>query len=279
MQALYPDLPQVQPEELAELRTLGQIIEHLGQGTPAPVKKKAESLEPALEHNIKRSLVRLAPLPAPDLLEFSLPANHVCLIGDDGSPTSVELAQALSERGWKVVLLSHPLASATQRPDANGFNQVLLQDMSEEHLQQQLAAIGPVGAFIHLNPRLSDATEAKAVVKHVFFMAKHLKQSLNAAASTGRSCFMTVARLDGEFGLGGAADFSATGGAIGGGLFGLTKTLNLEWPQVFCRAVDLAPDLDPGQAVQRILAELYDPNRLIVEVGYGPQGRATLTSE
>jgi hypothetical protein len=42
--------------------------------------------------------------------------------------------------------------------------------------------------------------------------------------------------------------------------------------------VDLAPDLDPGQATQRILAELHDPNRLIVEVGYGSQGRVTLTS-
>jgi hypothetical protein len=146
--------------------------------------------------------------------------------------------------------------------------------MSEEHLQQQLAAIGPVGAFIHLNPSLTDAEGAKAVVKHVFFLAKHLQGSLNAAASTGRSCFMTVTRLDGEFGLGGG-EFEA----ISGGLFGLVKTLNLEWPQVFCRAVDLAPDLDPGQAVQHILAELHDPNRLIVEVGYGAQGRTTLTSE
>ena len=30
MQSLYPDLPKLKPEELAELRTLGQIVEHIG---------------------------------------------------------------------------------------------------------------------------------------------------------------------------------------------------------------------------------------------------------
>ena len=30
MQTRYPDLPKLKPEELAELRTLGQIVEHIG---------------------------------------------------------------------------------------------------------------------------------------------------------------------------------------------------------------------------------------------------------
>ena len=38
-------------------------------------------------------------------------------------------------------------------------------------------------------------------------------------------------------------------GAVDGGLFGLTKTLNLEWESVFCRALDLSPDLDAAQSV------------------------------
>ena len=59
----------------------------------------------------------------------------------------------------------------------------------------------------------------------------------------------------------------------------MTKTLHLEWETVFCRAVDLAPDLDAELAAQYILAELYDPNRLIVETGYSLQGRTTLVSE
>ena len=215
-------------------------------------------------------------------MEFSLAADHICLITDDGGPVSVELAQALSSQGWKVVALGFPSTIVAARvPWPQEIDRVLLADMSENHLQQQLAAIssyGPVGAFIHLNPYNGEGgfpESEKAIVKHVFFLAKHLQPALTTASHSGRSCFLAVTHLDGEFGLGQTADY----GAIGGGLFGLTKTLHLEWETVFCRAVDLAPDLDAELAAQYILAELYDPNRLIVETGYSLQGRTTLVSE
>ena len=111
-------------------------------------------------------------------------------------------------------------------------------------------------------------------MKQVFFLAKHLKGSLTQAANLGRSAFLTVVRLDGAFGLGQWTDFSA----IAGGLFGLTKTLSHEWPSVFCRVVDLSPDLTVGQAIQFILAELHDPDQALVEVANGPHGRVTLTA-
>ena len=114
----------------------------------------------------------------------------------------------------------------------------------------------------------------KAIVKEVFLLAKHLKDSLSAAASAGRSYFMTVARLDGEFGLG-----SGSFGAISGGLFGLTKTLSHEWQSVYCRALDLVPHIDPDTVVHYIIAELQDPNRLITEVAYGLRGRMTLVGD
>jgi hypothetical protein len=83
---------------------------------------------------------------------------------------------------------------------------------------------------------------------------------------------MTITRLDGEFGLSEAAEFTP----INGGLFGLVKTLNLEWEAVFCRAVDIIPAMDPRQVVSCILAELQDPNRLVTEVGYTQSERSTL---
>jgi acyl transferase domain-containing protein len=169
------------------------------------------------------------------------------------------------------------------------INGVVLADMSEEHLQQQLNAIankyGSIGTFIHLNPLtqsnpdniLSHISE-KAILKHVFLMAKHLKKSLNEAALQGRSCFLTVTRLDGEFGLG-QSDHTINASVISGGLFGLAKTLNLEWEPVFCRAVDLHPEMDEDKATENIIAELHDPNRLIAEVGYTLEGRNTLVAE
>ncbi|MUG99159.1 hypothetical protein F7734_45465 [Scytonema sp. UIC 10036] len=225
------------------------------------------------------------PLSTPDFWEFPLPESRTCLLTDDGSSTTNKLAQMLTERGWQVVVLSFPPnIIADRQPLPQGVNRIMLNDSSEEQLQQQLAIIsdtyGSIGSFIHLHPvsqqlqtdRVSYPKSEKSILKYVFLLAKHLKQSLNSAAQTGRSSFLTVARLDGEFGLGARIDFSA----LSGGLFGLTKTLNLEWEQVFCRAIDLSPELNAEAMAHCILSEMHDPNSLILEVGYNLQGRVTL---
>jgi NAD(P)-dependent dehydrogenase (short-subunit alcohol dehydrogenase family) len=195
------------------------------------------------------------------------------------------MAQALAGIGWRVVVLTFPHQGAAGAALPGVAGQVALRELSEEHLAATLqtvaATYGPVGAFVHLHPPMSSnlvgggvnfAPEEEAIVKHVFLLARSLKQSLNEAARAGRSFFVTVVRLDGAFGLGQESDYSA----LGGGLFGLTKSLNLEWEPVFCRAIDLSSNISPEQAAQHIVAEIYDPNRLITEVGYSAQGRVTL---
>ncbi|MDZ8104028.1 MAG: SDR family NAD(P)-dependent oxidoreductase [Nostoc sp. DedQUE12a] len=300
---LYPDLPKLNAETLAQVPTLGQLLGYIqeglgtrdwgqgGQGgnfsplsSPSPLSLPM----PHPQSRILRSPVRLKYLPEPDVLDFTLPDEHIALLTDDGSLTTVKLAQILYKRGWKIVVLSFPQSLiAQQLPLPEGISRVVLADLTEEHLQEQLTAIatnyGQIAAFIHLNPsnheNSSDGVRylesEKAILRHVFLIAKYLKEPLNQAATQGRSCFVTVARLDGEFGLGQKTNF----GAIGAGLFGLTKTLNQEWESVFCRAIDLSPDLDPQTSAQHIFAELQDPNLLVVETGYSPQGRVTLVCE
>ena len=146
-----------------------------------------------------------------------------------------------------------------------------------------MATYGPISTFLHLHPRLPvplDGTRLypeadKAIVRQVFLMAKHLKQTLTEAAHGSRSNFFTITALDGAFGLGRRLH-SQTFSAMTGGLFGLTKTLGHEWPNVFCRGIDVSPELTPAQVVQSILAELHDPNSMIAEVGYASDGRTTL---
>jgi len=290
MQEMYPDLPKPNLEDLGELRTIGQIVEYL-QKLAGDEKKKSQQQscdEPAkLNNNTLRRQVKLKTLPQPDFLDFTLPEGHIGLLTDDGTLTTSKLAKSLIEKGWKVVVLSFPPSLIPQQaPLPAGVIRVVLSDLSEEHLQQQLSAIaanyGAISAFIHLNPifevsyngKIPYLEEEKAIVKHVFFMAKHLKQSLNQAARRGRSCFCTVVRLDGAFGLGRYVNF----GPISAGLFGLTKTLNWEWQQVFCRAIDLSPTIDAEESAHNIIAELHDPNLYITEVAYGLQGRVTLIS-
>lgn len=221
----------------------------------------------------------------PDRLIFSLPEPFICLLTDDGSLTTANLAQSLIKQGWPVVVLSFPPSVLSKpSPLPTGIKRFVLPELTEASVEQQLDKItktyGSIGAFIHLHPCFSLTTfneihylEAdKMIVKQVFFMAKHLKKSLTEAASQGYGCFITAARLDGMFGLGQKNNFSA----IAAGLFGLTKTVNLEWPSVFCRAIDLSPAVSPEPSAQYILAELHDPNRRIFEVGYSERGRATL---
>jgi hypothetical protein len=182
------------------------------------------------------------------------------------------------------VLLSFPPNVVMPKPREMPANvaQATFDVMADAALQAQLAAIteahGPVGAFIHLHPAFDADAQVlrfdereRNVVKQVFLMAKYLQPALTAAAARGRAAFMTVTRLDGALGLGGTNDYSV----IGGGLPGLTKSLSLEWEHVFCRAVDLDPITSPEDAAQAVVAELHDPNRLIVEVGRGPNSRVT----
>ncbi|WP_107669436.1 hypothetical protein [Cyanothece sp. BG0011] len=232
--------------------------------------------------------MKLIPLPAPDFWDFAANTCKTCLLTDDGSATTTQVAQCLINQGWQVGVLSFPDFLIPSRPSLpSTVQRFTLTHLSEEHLQEQLSNVvetyGLIGNFIHLHP-LHDVlphqghtrvNPNKAIVKQVFLLAKHLKSSLHQAASQGRACFLTLAHLDGEFGLSGNQEFSP----ISGGLFGLTKTLNLEWQSVFCRSLDISPDLDEGTTAQIILAELHDPNTLIQEVGYTPKGRVTLDCE
>jgi NAD(P)-dependent dehydrogenase (short-subunit alcohol dehydrogenase family) len=234
---------------------------------------------------VERNQVRLSILPIPDRLKLHLPDGQIGLVTDDGTELTTNLVQTLTQKGWKIVVLSFPSSVLPQSaPLPADVPRVRLQTLTEAELEQQLAMIaatyGSIAGFIHLHPSFQlPATQGltfleaeKDIVKQVFFMAKHLKPMLNQAATQGHSCFYTVARLDGAFGFERTNNF----GAIAAGLFGLTKSLGHEWQSVYCRAIDLSPALDAVQSAQCIAVELEDPDRTIREVGYGTQGRMTL---
>ena len=299
LQDAFPELPQPDMEELAEqeLRTLAQVasyMQSLGGGASVVTEKKKPSsaVNLALESlPLPRLPAQLQHLPTPDWWEMS--QDQICVLTNDGSAVTAQLAQCLLERGWKVAVLGFPtslIPSPIPLPD--GVHRFTLAGASDAELGQSLdaiaAQIGTPTTFIHLHPSTNMPTSEiafsatdKAIVKQVFFMAKHLKKFLNQ--STSRSAFFTIARLDGAFGL--AQSSLSEGGKpsefspIPAGLFGLTKTLGFEWPSVFCRAMDLSPTLPVQRSVDYILAELHDPNRQLMEVAYGPQGRTTLIAE
>lgn len=217
-------------------------------------------------------------------MNFDLAPGQCCLLTDDGTFLTTQTLRQLEAQGWPVVVLRFPVEVVPWNYSLpEDARRIQLANLSEEDLQAALAEVtrryGSPAVFVHLHPSgdlglgegLHFTERGKQVLQAVFLLAKHLKEPLNQAAQRGRAALMLAARLDGEFGLG-EGDYDP----ISGGLFGLAKSLNLEWEAVFCRAVDLSPYLDPAQAAALLLSELLDPNRRIVEVAHSPGGRTTL---
>lgn len=295
MQEKFPDLPPAEMETIAGLHTLQQVVDFFTrpgvETAPAPAAAElnagtgTETSEsyPA----IPRRVVRTSPLPQPDWMDLPLPEMPICVLTNEGTALTANLAKKLIDEGWQVVVLSFPKFVATSGVMLpSSTYHFALDNLEEEHLSQRLADIrqkvGPVSVFIHLD--LPKPVEAHAgelvflpadrnILKHVFLVAKHLKEDLERGALMGFSAFVTVTQLDGALG----ANLTGNIAPVSAGLYGLVKTLSLEWENVFCRAIDLDPALEDERAATLIFNELHDPNRRITEVGLTAQGRMTLT--
>ena len=280
-------------DSAAEVAALGQVYDGTAltrwereSDLPSP-RGRGVGGEGAPQWAAPTSPATLVRLPLPDRLETPVPDGWSCVITDDGTPTAAALAAALAARGWQPVVLRLPTSLVGARPALPpGVGRVALHDLSEGQLEQALRMIaegyGPVGGFIHLHPQpaalphttdlLNDSEQQ--IVRLIFLAAKLLAPTLTTAGRSGRSLFMAVTRMDGELGTGTGRAVSP----VGGGLFGLVKTVHQEWAGVFCRGIDLSPEIGAEQSAQMIVAESSDPDLRLVEVGYGPRGRATLAA-
>jgi hypothetical protein len=138
--------------------------------------------------------------------------------------------------------------------------------------------LGNPAGFIHLHPQSSGeglfSDRESELIKQVFLIAGSLKTDLIQSVPNSRKIFLTVTRTDGKLGFSNKNSFQE-----GSGLSGLVKSLNWEWPDVFCRAVDLAYEIDLEKASQVLLQEIHDPDQGLLEVGISASARVTLIRE
>lgn len=114
---------------------------------------------------------------------------------------------------------------------------------------------------------LSLTSPSGSALQVAFLLAKLLGSRLRSNQS-GRSFFLAITQLDGRFGTRLGAR-----GWLDRGISGLTKTLALEWPEVFCRTVDLAHNMAPEGSVSSLFEELQDPDTRLLETGWDVSGR------
>ena len=299
MQEQYPELPSIGADELVELRTLEQIIGAFkADGTQSqPEIQAASNPESAPSEELKESgiatyLVTIQALPKPDQVAFEYPQGSSIVLTDDGTQRTQALTKALQAKGLEVSLIhigrngkkAEADVSAETSSDVKQYRLSAVNDEAVQALMEQVISKNDkLVGFVHLEPghngngkKTIDISEKNAErLKSVFLMARHLKAPLAQTAGQARPAFLTVTQMDGQFGLNG---YKSTD-PYPGGFAGLTKTLRLEWPSVFCRAIDIHPDVDAQAAAQVILDEIHDADLRLTEVGYTPAGRFTVALE
>lgn len=278
-------LPAIEAETLSELRTLGQIVEIMSSQKAAPedlpaneevvVKKKVD------QRTLGVTPVKLISLPEADRLDFKVSQSRPIVVTDEGTELTSQFVTALSQKGWNVVLWQFPetLIPTKNREIPKEVIQVQQENQSLDSIKPLVDRIrdqhGLISGFIHLHP-LQESNEAfpkteRGLVKQIFFLAGAIKADITTINPESRSLFLTVTRIDGQLGLKNHQSFQESSG-----FSGLVKTLHWEWPEVFCRAVDLDPELTQNDQIARLLSEIQDPDFSLVEVGLGSQGRVTI---
>jgi NAD(P)-dependent dehydrogenase (short-subunit alcohol dehydrogenase family)/acyl carrier protein len=265
LQEKLPDAPAIKPEHLGTLHDLRQIVAFLstapanGHAPPVDAKPQAaatvakevaahgarpfdaaRSVE--LTASLERSLLRAEPLDLTQPRETIrlLPGSEILVTNDDPI-----LARALEDRlkydGYRPRLVDLAALSAQPRP----------------------AALS--GLVIVAPPQGGDESFLKNALFGLQWAASGLRQTTRQSGSL----FVTVSRLDGAFGL------IAGPQSADGGLAGLCKTVRHEWPEVHCKALDLAADFAHVEdAASALVEEMFLAGPM--EVGLSRSGRCLL---
>jgi NAD(P)-dependent dehydrogenase (short-subunit alcohol dehydrogenase family)/acyl carrier protein len=250
-----PGLPEVDPSQIPNLQTLGQVLEFIEQhgggngdggvdaaGGNGAGRSSATASQPA---TIERAVVRELPAPADgtSLLAGLEPGAAVAVV--DGGELGLALADRLRERGLAAVA-----AADTDRE------------------VEEAEAVIYCGGLIEL----AGADEAIAISRRAFGLARRVAARLGERGGA----FVTVQDTGGDFGLSGRAGERCWLC----GLAGLAKTAALEWPRTAVRAIDLERGGRRADELARALEqELFDGGAEL-EVGLHADGtRTTLTCE
>ncbi|HET6359880.1 SDR family NAD(P)-dependent oxidoreductase, partial [Streptomyces sp.] len=283
MQERFGELVAAGPEQLGELRTLRHIVDFMAGGTDASVAAQtsapqaadATAPEPAADNSragIGRAQAALVTLATPDLLVGAYPEGSGALVVDDGADLAPVVVNRLIESGRHVHVLRLPgvaqRVSGVKDHSLSGWGVTELADRMEEILADRISLVVDLSAA-----HGGEWTESVRRLAHSLLVAKHAVEPLNTAATAGRAAFVTVTRLDGAFGLGGVDEELAPAG----GVAGLVKTLAVEAPQLFTRALDLAPALTPEACADLVLSEVHDAVTDTVQVGHDGTRRVGLT--
>jgi NAD(P)-dependent dehydrogenase (short-subunit alcohol dehydrogenase family) len=289
-----PEAPQVKPEHLGTLHTLKDVADFLGAGSGAKRVNRQEAptdLTPSLdillttnterkEHAAEQNTAPARDFPEPSrqaviaapapTARISLPGNQervdrsiLQIVDLDTTIPRPRVPLAAGDEVW-VVGDPDPLTeTATDLLAAQGF------------IAKAFGWSGPAPLKIPTTLAglilLAPEQPLPSLNRKAFEWLKLVGPQLRSAGRNGAASLVTVARLDGAFGL---ADLAPETDPTSGGLAGLAKTARHEWAEVSCKAVDLAPGIPYPEAAAALVDEFLSLGP--VEVGIDGKNRCTL---
>ncbi|MBU2970962.1 SDR family NAD(P)-dependent oxidoreductase [Pseudoalteromonas sp. C2R02] len=289
VQETITDLPDLNPEDLAELRTLGEIVTHMQSkagGTTdtseVAAVKKPEAVSQVVEKvaGAPSATVAISRLTAVNKISQNTKGANA-LVVNDGSEAAVELSENLINTGWNVTVLSPSwVTTQSSKTLSNAINEITISSVDEAQIGEIISNNAQLDSVIYLHPESTiDSIVYPQASKQGLELAFILAKLCNVkAAKVTRASFMVVTHQGGQIGFE-SNDVSVD--LVQGGLNGLVKTLSHEWTEagVFCRAIDVASSLSATTVSNIITDELADVDTVLSEVGYDETGRLTLIGE
>ena len=303
VQETIPDLPELNPEDLAELRTLGEIVSYMqSKVTPTePTPPGAKAGIPASQaiteiaanfQGAPSATVELTALSSINKIvqDVTQQGGANALIVDDGTGAAVALSGKLVKAGWNVTALKPNWVTTTSKKAfAKSVNVIEIgnsdKSLDEAQVKDIIEKNEQLDTVIYLQglgvkgKNKVDAIAYPEAAKQGLMLAFVLaKLSKVKTATKARASFVVVTRQGGTLGFANV-DESATqvkadvnADLVQAGLAGLVKTINHEWnagdDSVFCRVVDLSAKLAADKAATIISDELLDIDTSIVEVAH-----------
>ena len=248
MRERAPGLREVKPTELAALRTLGQIVDHMrSHGTQSngpAVGAGAKAMDAPLPRDasaIERFAVREIPAPAVGMALAGVLAAGRIVVTDEGTGLATAIVTRLGANGVRATVVSHVPVDAE------------------------------VVVFLGGMRAVSTVDEAVAVNREAF----HATRAVAARFAAEGGVLVTVQDTGGDFGLSGR---DATRAWLGG-VSALARTAAREWPSASVKAIDCERG---GRSVDAVAAAIV--NEILgggstLEVGLHADGaRTTLAS-
>ncbi len=273
-----PDLPPVPPELMGSLKTLAQIVEYLS-GTPKKDladQKTAPTASPGHVDTVEESLDRLPKDDAgfsPEYLAANIGRKVVSIVD---SPRVQNNRLTLPATGTVYIT-----------DDTTGLSQAIADGFASLNIKAKMISDEMLSDIVNGETRLKNAAGLVIVSKNMLHDHRFLKDAfalthrmaldlLESGAQDG-ALFATITRLDGAFGFKGRG----IADPLQGGLAGLAKTAAMEWENVCCRAIDIAPDWkETIQIAKAVVAELLNSDGSgPVEVGLDAGSRCILALE